>query len=63
MESISRTKGSDFGGRTQNRQWSHRKVSRGEGMKREREEEGRGRRVIFYGRVMRQPSWRDMIDI
>jgi hypothetical protein len=39
MESISRIKSSDLGERTRNRQWSHRKVSRGEGSKKEKEEE------------------------
>jgi hypothetical protein len=33
--------GLGFWGRTQNHQWSHRKVSSGEGRKREREEEER----------------------
>jgi hypothetical protein len=35
--------GLEFWGRAQNRQWIHRKVSRGEGRKREREEEERER--------------------
>jgi hypothetical protein len=45
--------GLGFWGRTQNCQWSHHKVSRGEGRKREREEEGRGRGAIFLRRLSR----------
>jgi hypothetical protein len=35
--------GLEFGERTRNRQWSRRKVSRGEGRKKDREREGRKR--------------------
>jgi hypothetical protein len=44
MESISRTKDSDLGERTQNRQWSRYKVSRYEGRKKKREKEERERK-------------------
>jgi hypothetical protein len=37
-----------FGERTQNRQWSHRKVRIGEGRKKEREEKEREREGMSY---------------
>jgi hypothetical protein len=47
--------GLGFWRRTQNRQWNHRKVSRGEGRKREREEEERereGSHILPMSRAM-----------
>jgi hypothetical protein len=40
--------GLGFGERTQNHQWSRRKVNRGEGRKKEREEEEREREGLPY---------------
>jgi hypothetical protein len=60
--------GLEFWGRTQNHQWSRRKVSRGEGRKRERDEEEierEGSHILPSSRVneSRHPTWCDSIDV
>jgi hypothetical protein len=66
--------GLGFGERTQNRQWSRRKVSRGEGRKKLRRKKEKGRGAIFcrwvapwlLARLLHEPhriTWCDSIDI